>query len=90
MALPAVHDLVRGAGWQSLTAQPVWGKGGQGEIDNLLEQIANSRTRLQAAREIRKIGDLLALIYRCEDRIKDIRRSSGSRRSSRAAPRLRP
>ena len=87
MALPAVHDLVRGAGWQSLTAQPVWGKGGQGEIDNLLEQIANSRTRLQAAREISQIGDLLALIYRCEDRIKAIKR--GSRRQKSPAHALR-
>ena len=90
MALPAVHDLVRGAGWQGLTAQPVSGKGGQGEIDTLIEQIANSRTRLQAAREISEIGDLLGLIYRCEDRIKDIRRGSDSLRSSRAAHISRP
>lgn len=79
MALQAVHGLVRGAWRQGLTAQPVWGKGGQGEIDNLLEQIADTRTRLRGAREIRMVGDLLALIYRCEDRINDIKRKSHRR-----------
>lgn len=87
MALPAVHGLVRGSGWQGLTAHAVRSKGGEGEIDALLEQIANSRTRLQAAREISQIGDLLALIYRCEDRIKAIKR--GSRRQKSPAHALR-
>lgn len=74
MALQAVHGLVRGAWREGLTAQPVWGKGGQGEIDSLLARIADTRTLLQGAREIRTIGDLLALTYRCEDRIRDIKR----------------
>lgn len=89
MALQAIHGLVRRGRLQDLTAQHKRGESGQEEIDKLLAEIGDLRTQLQRAREIGKIGELLCLIYRLEDRIKDIRRGPHSRRFSRAAHRPR-
>lgn len=82
MAGQALHGLVRGAWRQDLTGHPDPARGGPEEIDTLFEKIARTRTRLQVARDIDEVGELLALVYRCEDRIKLIQRSSQRRRSS--------
>ena len=68
---------------QDLTGQAVQGSEDQAEIDALVGQIAHVRMRLRIARNINAVGELLALIYRCEDRIKDIKRSSRPRRVAR-------
>lgn len=86
MAVQAIHGLVRGGWRQDLTGQPVQGQGDQTEIDTLAERIADTRLRLRLrlARDVTEVGESLALIYRCEDRIKDIKRSSQRRQSTRA------
>ena len=76
MAFQAVHGLVRGVWRQDFTVHPVRGNSNQAEIDALVDQIAQIRMRLRMARDINEVGELLALIYRCEDRIKDIKRRS--------------
>lgn len=85
MAVQNFHGLVREMWRQDLTGQPVQGRGDPEEIVTLLDQIAATRIRLCLARDIIEVGELLALVYRCEDRIKDIRRSSQRRRAPRAA-----
>ena len=85
MAVQTLHDLVRGVRRQDLTAKLVQGRGDQAEIDALVEQIAHVRMRLQIARDINEVGELLAVIYRCEDRLKVIKRSSQRRRLTQEA-----
>ena len=85
MAVQTAHGPVRGMWRQGLTGQPVQGRGDPEEIDTLLDQMAATRIRLRIARDITEVGELLALVYRCEDRIKDIKRSSQRRRAPRAA-----
>ena len=80
MVVQTLYGLVRGVRRQDLTGKAVQRSGDQAEIDALVDQIAHLRMRLQVARDINEVGELLALIYRCEDRIKDIRRSSRPRR----------
>ena len=82
MAVQAFHGLVRGVWRQDLTGKAVQGSEDQAEIDALVDQIAQIRMRLQIARDINEVGELLALIYRCEDRIKDIKRSSRRQKSA--------
>ena len=74
---------------QDLTGKAVQGSEDQAEIDALVDQIAQIRMRLQIARDINEVGELLALIYRCEDRIKDIKRSYRRQKSPPEAHRLR-
>ena len=81
MAVQTLHGLVRGAWSQDLIGRPVQGSDEHSEIDALIDQIAHIRTRLRVARDINEVGELLALIYRCEDRIKDIKRSSRRQKS---------
>ena len=81
MAVQTLHGLVRGVWRQDLTGDPVQGSSDQAEIDALIDQIAQIRMRLRNARDINEVGELLALIYRCEDRIKDIKRSSRLQKS---------
>ena len=85
MAVQAIHGLVRGAWRQDLVGQPDKARGDPDEVDTLLEKIANTRTRLQVARDIDEVGELLALVYRCEDRIKLIQRRSQRLRPKRSA-----
>ena len=80
MAVQTLHGLVRGAWRQDLIGRPIQGSD-QAEIDALIDQIAHIRTRLRVARDINEVGEMLALIYRCEDRIKDIKRSSRRQKS---------
>ena len=89
MAVQAFHGLVRGVWRQDLTGKAVQGSEDQAEIDALVDQIAQIRMRLQIARDINEVGELLALIYRCEDRIKDIKRSYRRQKSPPEAHRLR-
>ena len=84
MAVQALHGLVRGAWRQDLTSHPDTARGDPDEVDTLLEKIASTRTRLQVARDIDQVGELLALVYRCEDRIKLIQRSSQRLRPKRS------
>lgn len=81
MAVQTLHGLVRGGWQQDLTGHSVQGSSDQAEIDALVDQIAQIRTRLRIARDINEVGELLAQIYRCEDRIKDIKRSSRRQKS---------
>lgn len=85
MVVQTVHGLVRGVRRQDLIGKAVQGSGDQAEIDALINQITQIRMRLRIARDINEVGELLALIYRCEDRIKDIKRSVRRRRSTRQA-----
>ena len=80
MAVQTLHDLVRGVRRQDLTAKLAHGRGDQAEIDALFEQIRGIRQRLRIARDVIEVGAGLALIHRCEDRIKNIRRSSQRRK----------
>ena len=84
MAVQTLHGLVRGAWRQDLIGRPIQGSDDQAEIDALIDQIAHVRTRLRVARDINEVGELLALIYRCEDRIKHVQRSSRRLRPKRS------
>ena len=86
MAVQTLDGLDSGMWRQNLTGRAVQGRGDTEKIDILLDQIAATRIRLCLARDISEVGELLALVYRCEDRIKDIKRNSQRRRASRAAP----
>ena len=85
MAVQTLYDLVRGVRRQDLTAKLAQGRGDQAEIDALVEQIEGVRKRLRIARDVIEVGEWLTLIYQCEDRIKDIKRSVRRRRSTREA-----
>lgn len=74
MAVQTLHGLVQGERRARPVQVDIPKRAAQDEIDALTAQITASRLRLNNARDTPQVGELLSQIYRCEDRIKAIRR----------------
>lgn len=74
MAVQTLHGLVQEERRANLTGDVVPKRTDQAEIEALFAEVAATRMRLIKAYDNAQVGELLAEIYRYEDRIKALKR----------------